>query len=465
MKSSGVGTLQRVLFAALLGVLGCGLRADGALTVSMYLSSGELDPSLDSSPQHLQRQLSELGFSVEAAVDGQPTGSIYVIPAQNGASLYSSVEDMDALASFVAAGGLVVMLDAHASNAEAQKAVIAGALGYSGDWSLCKSFGCNSHHSNGAPSLNEHAEGFLAAAAWPSQLEDARITSVHTPCLHEDASAVSWPLYHILDDPDKVVAQAFGKVGSPGAVVWLGYSWKDGPQAGWGSMLREVIEGFASGRSAREAAAGLGLLPERLQAEQRGVLEGLVGSMRLELRRAAESLVNNETTALARLDARLAAVTAPRWSEAVEGSLSGLEVAQSEGLRRLSMSLNSALADAEATLQSSVRNEVARRRWSAPGSAADGRVLKGMELAVADALEALTALGDAALQGGGGVKSVEARIQSWWQSFPKAMAREREKRKQQAPAAEEQPAPSRPRRVAGINAAERIKQQHVSDNC
>eukprot|EP00198_Chlamydomonas_reinhardtii_P004308 XP_001693644.1 predicted protein [Chlamydomonas reinhardtii] len=105
------------------------------------------------------------------------------------------------------------------------------------------------------------------------------------------------------------------------------------------------------GRAAREAAAGLGMLPERLGGEQRVVLEGLVGAMRVELRRAAESLANNETTALARLDARLAAV---------EGSLSGLEVAQSEGMRRLGMSLNSALADAEATLQSSVRNEVAR---------------------------------------------------------------------------------------------------------
>lgn len=44
----------------------------------------------------------------------------------------------------------------------------------------------------------------------------------------------------------------------------------------------------------------------------------------------------------------------------MEGSLSGLEVAQSEGLRRLSMSISSALADAEASLQAGVRNEVAR---------------------------------------------------------------------------------------------------------
>ncbi|GFR52203.1 hypothetical protein Agub_g14743, partial [Astrephomene gubernaculifera] len=108
---------------------------------------------------------------------------------------------------------------------------------------------------------------------------------------------------------------------------------------------------LSAGRSAREAAAGLTLLPERLQSEQRGALEGLLVGVRAELRRAAEALANSETSALARLDARLAAV---------EGSLSGLEVSQSEGLRRLSMSLNSALADAEATLQSGVRNEVAR---------------------------------------------------------------------------------------------------------
>ncbi|GIM16319.1 hypothetical protein Vretimale_18950 [Volvox reticuliferus] len=147
---------------------------------------------------------------------------------------------------------------------------------------------------------------------------------------------------------------------------------------------------LSAGRSAREAAAGLGVLPERLQVEQRAVLEGLVAAMRVELRRAAESLANNETTALARLDSRLAAV---------EGSLSGLEVAQSEGLRRLSMSLNSALADAEATLQSSVRNEVARsmepvRRLPQMLAAA-----LPPALAAAEAVEASAAVGPAAVAG------------------------------------------------------------------
>ena len=45
--------------------------------------------------------------------------------------------------------------------------------------------------------------------------------------------------------------------------------------------------------------------------------------------------------------------------QVVEGSLSGLEVAQSEGLRRLGGSISSSLIDAESALQSSVRVEVA----------------------------------------------------------------------------------------------------------
>lgn len=45
--------------------------------------------------------------------------------------------------------------------------------------------------------------------------------------------------------------------------------------------------------------------------------------------------------------------------QVVEGSLAGLEQAQSDGLMRLSNTLNSSLTDAQATLQSSVRVEVA----------------------------------------------------------------------------------------------------------
>ena len=68
------------------------------------------------------------------------------------------------------------------------------------------------------------------------------------------------------------------------------------------------------------------MLPERLGGEQRVVLEGLVGAMRVELRRAAESLANNETTALARLDARLAVGgvgVGSEWGRGVAGGGGG----------------------------------------------------------------------------------------------------------------------------------------------
>lgn len=67
-----------------------------------------------------------------------------------------------------------------------------------------------------------------------------------------------------------------------------------------------------------------------------------MSALKGELRRVLDVWNSEESAAFARLDTRLAAV---------EGSLAGLEVAQSEGLRRLSMSLNSALSDAEASLQ------------------------------------------------------------------------------------------------------------------
>ncbi|PNH09130.1 hypothetical protein TSOC_004274 [Tetrabaena socialis] len=261
MAPNGMGTIHQVPIASLLLALGCALQgaaaaaaaATSALSVSMYLSpgSGVLDLQWDDAPHHLQAQLADLGFLVRPALAGQPTDlgatHAYVIPAQNGALFYSSAEDVTALASFVAGGGLVVVLDAKDGNGEAQKAFISQALGYEGAWGLCKSFGSNSRRSYGQPAVSEQALTFLPTAAWPSELEDARITTVHTRCRHEDASAVSWPLYHVLDDPNKVVAQAFGKVGSAGAVVWLGYSWKDGPQAEWGAMLRALIEAFGSG--------------------------------------------------------------------------------------------------------------------------------------------------------------------------------------------------------------------------
>ncbi|PNH02644.1 hypothetical protein TSOC_011358 [Tetrabaena socialis] len=212
----------------------------------MFSEAGVLDLRVDDAPRHLQSQLSEMGFSVVAAVrpPGLP-GSAYIIP--NGASFYSSSEDMVAIASFVNGGGLAVMLDAEDGEGAAQRSLIAKAMGFQGGWSLCKSLGSNSHYSYGHPALDTQARSFLPDAVWPAELEDVRVTSVHSRCLHEDASAVSWPLYTVLDDPDMVVAQAFSRVGAPGAVVWLGYSWKDGPQAEWGAMLRTLIEAFGTG--------------------------------------------------------------------------------------------------------------------------------------------------------------------------------------------------------------------------
>lgn len=43
------------------------------------------------------------------------------------------------------------------------------------------------------------------------------------------------------------LAQSFGRVGTPGAVVWIGYSWKDGPKAAWGSLLQKLVTDFKSG--------------------------------------------------------------------------------------------------------------------------------------------------------------------------------------------------------------------------
>lgn len=42
-------------------------------------------------------------------------------------------------------------------------------------------------------------------------------------------------------------SQSFGRVGTPGALVWLGYSWKDGPQAAWGALLKKLVVDFRNG--------------------------------------------------------------------------------------------------------------------------------------------------------------------------------------------------------------------------
>ncbi|KXZ46740.1 hypothetical protein GPECTOR_41g705 [Gonium pectorale] len=129
----------------------------------------------------MEHELKHLGFDVVAS-DGQPelTGSnapdAYVIPTQIGHAFYTAVEDMSAVASYLAEGGLVVVLDANHGQGEALSSFVSTALGYQGK-----------------------------------------------------------------------VSGAFGKVGVSGAIVWVGYSWRDGEQAQWGSLLRKLIQDFADG--------------------------------------------------------------------------------------------------------------------------------------------------------------------------------------------------------------------------
>lgn len=99
----------------------------------------------------------------------------------------------------------------------------------------------------------------------------------------------------------------------------------------------------------------------------------------------------------------------------MEGCLAGLEVAQGENIRRLSLSLNSAIADAEAALQVSVRSEVSqslepvsgwegaagwevgrgqRAKWSVRGSEVGGkRVCAALQVSVgSEVLQSLSRL-------------------------------------------------------------------------
>ncbi len=83
-------------------------------------------------------------------------------------------------------------------------------LGAPGNWAICKQFGNNLRASYGEPALSAHASAFLSGQkglAWPSKLEDAAITTVHTFCTHEDTSAFIKPLYTILGDEMKTVVQ------------------------------------------------------------------------------------------------------------------------------------------------------------------------------------------------------------------------------------------------------------------
>lgn len=125
-----------VFFALVL--LGCGTSVAGDSRVVLYLGEDHevLDLKWDNGPANLEAQLTGLGFTVERATGGQPTeltaGDTYIIPVQNGASWYSSVEDMDAAASLLSSGGLVVILDSNLGKGESLKEFAAKALAYQG---------------------------------------------------------------------------------------------------------------------------------------------------------------------------------------------------------------------------------------------------------------------------------------------------------------------------------------------
>ncbi|EFJ48624.1 hypothetical protein VOLCADRAFT_117543, partial [Volvox carteri f. nagariensis] len=233
-----------------------------ATTVAVYSSttSGVLDQTWDPNGlANLQLQLRQLGLYV-AGVDSFPEisgtrAAAFVIPAASGDNPYKDVEDARTLSTYVKSGGLVIVHGSARHQNDAQD-LVAASLDYQGSWQYCELVADSTRSAIGISSVSPYAEQFLSVA-WPSTLEDAPYQQVHSWCKHEDPDALSYPLYTLGGDSMKVVAQAFTRVGSSGAVVWLGYSWQDGPQQGWGEMLGRVIDGFHQGLYQRPVDASI----------------------------------------------------------------------------------------------------------------------------------------------------------------------------------------------------------------
>ncbi|EFJ47335.1 hypothetical protein VOLCADRAFT_92110 [Volvox carteri f. nagariensis] len=205
-----------LLHLALLTICPCLADQHGTTRVALYMdaTSDVLDFNWNDGPNNLLEQLEQLGFHVQASHAHQPNllgtdkPSAYVVPVQNGHLFYSSVEDMGAVAAYVHSGGLVIILDANHGEGEALRNFVGSSLGYE---------------------------------------EDARAITYTTWCRHEDEFAVTLPLYTSQLDSTRVAVQAFSKVNNPGAVVWLGYDWTDGPQDQWGALLKKLVTDFAQG--------------------------------------------------------------------------------------------------------------------------------------------------------------------------------------------------------------------------
>lgn len=93
-----------------------------------------------------------------------------------------------------------------------------------GEWTVCSSSHPSSQDSRHIiratkPQLSEWASVFLpptAGGVLPETLEEARVLTALTWCRHQDAGAVSLPLYTQGGDETKVVAQVRNGMGSKG---------------------------------------------------------------------------------------------------------------------------------------------------------------------------------------------------------------------------------------------------------
>ncbi|GLI60975.1 hypothetical protein VaNZ11_003231 [Volvox africanus] len=254
---------MRALVAWLLIGTLAAVRAAEPTRVALYMSEagGVLDLSWDRGAINIERQLRQLGLDVMLATTGQPKldGSrapkAYVIPAQNGHTYYSSAEDMSVVSSYLASGGLVIILDAIHGQGEALSEFVTKAFDFKGNWIVCDQLYTNDDQQLGELQLSKHASAYIkvktsAKVSWPTTLEDAQTTSLYTSCLHEDNSALIVPLYFAQDSDIKVAAQVFSKAGVSGAIVWLGYNWRDGSQTQWGNLLGTLISEFTPNEEA-----------------------------------------------------------------------------------------------------------------------------------------------------------------------------------------------------------------------
>ncbi|KAG2433870.1 hypothetical protein HXX76_008223 [Chlamydomonas incerta] len=177
-----------------------------------------------------------------------------VVPAQSGQVFFGAQEGAHAaVASLLARGGLAVALPHRGDAGAALRDFVGTAFELTGKWDGCESTKSSADAADLAPGALDFLPPSRSSIAWPRALpthQGKSVAAVSTACRHEDPSLIITPLY---TSGSAAVALAFGKVGVPGAVVFLGYSWRDegraaaGGTAAWGALLRKVIDDFAAG--------------------------------------------------------------------------------------------------------------------------------------------------------------------------------------------------------------------------